>query len=165
MKKINIYIFEKLKLNKDLPLSSNKYCDIYDVHEGDTVLCLCNSKKKSKSFIFWVKLFTAKVEKIEDDILILKSIKTGKIINEIKYKFEDHTKSSPHISNTFAFYKFGSDWSAIMHKDKALKMINNFLSLKGKTYIYMIGSFRFDPGDGYTKKQKLEELKKELEDN
>jgi len=163
MYNLSQYIIEKLKLNKDLPLSNNKYCDIYDVHEGDTVLCLCNSKKKSTSSIHWVKLFTAKVEKIEDDILILKSIKTGKIINEIKYKFEDHTKSSPHISNTFAFYKFGSDWSAIMHKDKALKMINTFLSSKGK--IYMIGGFRFDPGDGYTKKQKLEELKKELEDN
>lgn len=162
MKELNNYILEKLHLDKNInpSESSSMYCDIYDVHEGDTVLCLCKSIKKSINSINYVRIFVAKINNIKDDTLILSSIKTGKVIDEIKYKFEDHTKSSPHITGTFAFFKNGINWSAIMHKDKAIKLIDKQLKTRN---INFLSGFRLDPGQGYTKQSKLLEIKDELE--
>lgn len=161
----NNIIKEGFKIDKNTKIEKSKYSDIYGVEEGDRVLCFCNSSKKSSLSIKYVQAFVAQIETIKEDTIILKSIINNRVIDKLEYKFEDNTKTSSHIPGTFAFYRsknFQGEWSAIMNKDKGLKLLDNQLHSRN---LYFIGSFRFDPGKGFNKKDKLELLKKQLLEN
>lgn len=162
MKAFNNYILEKLKLNKDLSLPDNKYCNIYDINEGDLVLCLCKSPKKSQSFINYVYIYPAIIHSINDDKITVKNAYNGNIVDRLEYTFENPYHSSPHILKTFAFWRNNNNWSALMKKDEALKIIDKQLSANSLNFI---GGFRLDPGIKQTKKQLLEKIKNTLENN
>lgn len=161
---LNTYISEKLHLDKNIKIK-NDYSDIYKVYEDDTVLCISSSSKSIGSSIKYVKLFVAKIYSIENDTIILRSLKNGKVIDTIKFKFEDHTKSSAHVTDTFAFYRDDANnrnWCAIMKKEKALKTIDRLLNSSSK--YYHISGFRIDHGLK-NKKEYLNEIKKTLIEN
>jgi len=166
MNNLSNYIIEKLHLDKNIKIADDsKYSDIYKVYEDDTVLCISSSSKSIGSTIKYVKLFVAKIYSIENDTIILRSLKNGKVIDKIKFKFEDHTKSSAHVTDTFAFYRDDANnrnWCAIMKKEKALKTIDRLLNSSSK--YYHISGFRIDHGL-QNKKEYLNEIKKTLNEN
>lgn len=159
MKQISNYILEKLHLD-NIKKEESKYCDIYNVHEGDKVLAICSSKKSNAS-IKYVTLFPAEIEEIVNDKIIVKSLKSGRVISEVEYDFEDPTHSSAKIPGTFAFYRDErrKGWSALMQLHKAEDV---FDSIKNGD-LHIISVFRFDSGD-LKKKDALSELQKYLKD-
>lgn len=162
MKQIYNYIFEKLHLDKNIDTNTSSiHCNIYDVHVGDKVLGICSSPKTNTSYKY-VKLFVGIIEEINEETIILKSYRTGKVVKEIEYTFEDHTHSSPHIQNTFAFYKKNGEWSALMKVDKAIKMIDDYIN---RNKLFLFSSFRYDPGNTkINTKTDIKKIKEELEE-
>lgn len=155
----NNLIREKLHLD-NIKKEESKYCSIYNVHEGDKVLAICSSKKSNAS-IKYVTLFPAEIEEIVNDKIIVKSLKSGRVISEIEYDFENPAHSSAKIPNTFAFYRDerGKGWSALMQLHKAEDV---FDSIKNGD-LHIISVFRFDSGD-LKKKDALAEIQKYLKD-
>lgn len=159
MKQIRNYILEKLHLD-NITKEESKYCSIYNVHEGDKLLVICSSTKSTKTYKY-IKLFAAEIEEIVNDKIIVKSLKTGRVISEVEYDFENPTHSSAKIPGTFAFYKDerGKGWSALMKLDKAEKI---FTKIKNND-LFILNQFRFDSGD-LKKKDALAEIQKYLKD-
>lgn len=161
MKAINLYIFEKLHIDKDINVNkeSSKYEEIWDVHEEDTVLSITISKKIRGSI--YVKLDVVKISSINsDNTVIVKDISTNRDNDNFIYTFGDHTRSTQPISNSFAFWREGHDWSALIKKDKAIQLINASLR---STHRKLFNGYYVD-----TKENKeifFNRLKKELEDN
>lgn len=160
----NNLIKEGFRINKDTEIENTSiHCDMYNVHVGDKVLGICSSPKTNTSYKY-VKLFVGIIEEINGETIILKSYRTGKVVREIEYTFEDHTHSSPHIQNTFAFYKKNGEWSALMKVDKAIKMIDDYITNKK---LFLFSSFRYDTGVKPIADRIIEikKIKKELEND
>lgn len=166
---INKYILEKLHLNKDIKTSksSSMYEDIYDVHLGDKVLILKKENKSGRITAFYISLYVGEVTSIDGKELSVTNVSSNKSFDEIPFEFEDHTHSTPRVSNCFALWtKPGFGWAALMKKDKALKLMSRFL----KTYdplqprkVKTFNSYRLLPGLNHYKL--ITELKDILEEN
>lgn len=161
MKDINLYISEKLHIDKDIDVNkkSSKYEEIYNVHEEDNVLSITISKKVRGSI--YVQLDVVKISSINpDDTITVKDISTNKDNEHFIYKFGDHTRSTQPIPNTFAMWKEGSDWSGLMTKDKAIQLINASLR---STHQKLFNGYHVDTKEN--KESYFNRLKKELEEN
>ena len=157
----NNLLSEKLHIDKDINVNkeSSKYEEIWDVHEEDTVLSITISKNIRG--LIYVKLDVVKISSINpDNTVIVKDISTNRDNDNFIYTFGDHTRYTQPIFNSFAFWREGHDWSALIKKDKAIQLINASLR---STHRKMFNGYHVD-----TKEKKeifFNRLKKELEDN
>lgn len=125
MKLLNQYIFEKLKIDKDIHISKGMYSDIYHIDEGDKALVIRKIPKRNRIGDTFVILYVAKVFKIQEDKIKVKI--PGNMVQE--FTFNDHTKSTMPVTYSCAFVKYDDGtWAGLLTKEKAEKMINNNLS-------------------------------------
>ena len=167
MKKINEYILEKLRLN-DKDISKNhklKYENIYDVHTGDMVLCILYEGKNGKNQPT-VSLHTCVVSEIYDDTIIVGNTRiSGRVFDNIEFKFNDHTLSTKPIRNTFAIYKNGGKWAGLIHKDVAKILIDKEFNLTSAPF-YKKNYFNgYKLMNGINGEKLLKEILDELNNN
>lgn len=158
MNTLHNYIIEKLRINKNTNINTekSKYSKIYNVDENDIVMIMQGFKYKNDIYIM---VYPGRIEEINDNEIEVYNINLNEKVKDI-FIFNDPQKSEP-INNSFAFIhnKPNGYWKALIHRDKAIDMINDTLKRYKTGNIIWFGSFKLY---GKNKRETLEKLLKDL---
>ena len=158
MKQINEYIFEKLKIDKEVNKKTSED-NPYKVKAGDKVLIIEKSPRSNGSRKY-INVSVGTIEKIQTETFEAAGKHQMVYIDKLKEPLfiEDPNKLS-HIPNTFAFRStFDKDWKAAATKEKADIILQ--IAHKNIKRKYFLGTFWLDSTD--TKQTTIDLLRREL---
>ena len=159
MKQINEYIFEKLKIDKEVNKKISED-NLYKVKAGDKVLIIAKSPKSNDSRKY-INVSVGTIEKIQTETFEVGGKHQMVYIDKLEDPLfmEDPKKTSPNIPNTFAFRStFDRKWKAAATREKADMLLQNAQkNIKSK---YFFSTFWLD--STHTKQTTIDLLRREL---